>query len=345
MRHWFGNPMHIIYLTDIHDNFSGVSTVLNNTQADLYVLSGDLTYHAFGSDDNALFRFIELQEKIRLLLGEKPEPTATLELAKTAQLGDDALGLSSAEGGEYIKLAARAKAELLRKYQTLQKAILPTGKKCITIPGNYDLPLSETAVAAFDIHQKRATFDGITFAGYGSAPIFTPGIPEELAARFEESGVGSSLKSRPYDFMTAQKSDVFVLHNPAYGTLDKLARRGHCGSQGLRSAVEEMSPRLVLSGHVHEHYGLMKMGQTWFLNPSCFGSVEGIDGRQPGGYFASLVLQYSDDNVLYLREVVWKRLHGGKIDDLCQIKIDKKFRASEQVITTSEFEPMERFLL
>lgn len=337
--------MQVVYLTDIHDNFSGVSTVLNNTTADLYIVSGDLTYHAFGTDDTALFRFIELQEKIRVLAGEKPDPEATLHLAEQAQGGLKPAGLSEAEGREYLELAARAKQELLRKYQTLSKAVVPTGKKCIIVPGNYDLPLAETAIAQFSIHEKSFALEGIKFAGYGSAPVFTPGIPEELAAKFEEAGSGTGLISRPRDFMLAERPDIFVLHNPAYGTLDKLPRFGHCGSHGLREAVDEVNPRLVLSGHVHEHFGLMKLGTTYFLNPSNFGSVETIDGTQVGGYFATLQLQLADDNKIYLREVSWKRLVSGKIRDICQIKIDKKQRASETIIDAAEYNAMGKFLL
>lgn len=336
--------MQIVYLTDIHDNFSGVSQVLNNTEADLYILSGDLTYHAFGSDDEALFRFIELQEKIRTLTTDHNDPYATLNYARSAQVGASDVKLTAAEGAEYIALAGRAREELLRKYQTLAKAIIPTGRRTLMIPGNYDLPLSETAVSVFSLHEKAVEIDGIRFAGYGSAPIFTPGIPEEIAARFEEEGSGAKLKSRPRDFMLQQKADVFVLHNPAYGTLDKLHRYGHCGSQGLRSAVDEVGPRLVLSGHVHEDYGLLRIGQTFFLNPSNFGSVQTLDGEQVGGFFATINLQRLEDGQKFVREVVWKRLTKGKITDICTIRIDKKYRASEEILDEAQFSAMGPFL-
>ncbi|MFO1470925.1 MAG: metallophosphoesterase [Turneriella sp.] len=337
--------MNVVYLTDIHDNFAGVSTVLNNTTADLYVLSGDLTYHAFGTDDQALFRFIELQEKIRMLAGRNPDAGATLHLAEQAQGGLATESLSADEGAEYLRLAAQAKQELLRKYQTLKKAIAPTGKKVIMIPGNYDLPLSGTAVADYSIHENTLTLEGIKFAGYGSAPVFTPGIPEELAAPFEESGSGTKLASRPRDFMLREQADVFVMHNPAYGTLDKLPRFGHCGSHGLREAVDEIEPRLVLSGHVHEHFGLLKLGHSYFLNPSNFGGVETIEGHQAGGYFARFTLQVDIDGQKFLREVVWSRLVEGRVREICTVKIDKKQRATETVTDPAEYATMGKFLL
>jgi uncharacterized protein len=336
--------MTVVYLTDIHDNFAGVSSVLNQTEADLYILSGDLTYHCFGTDE-ALFRFIELQEKIRVLAGKSDDIQATLHFAEQAKDGLTPDALSAAEGEEYLKLAAEAHQELLRKYQTMNKAIVATQKKCFIIPGNYDIALPGTAVAPYSLHEKSETLEGIKFAGYGSAPIFTPGIPEELTVEFEERGTGNALVSKPMDFMRREKADVFVLHNPPYGTLDKLPRYGHCGSQGLRQAVDEVAPRLVLSGHVHESFGLMKLGQSYFLNPSNFGSVEAMEGKQPGGYFSTFQLQADTDGQKFLRDVTWKRLVGGSIIDICNIKIDKKQRATETVINTAEYDTMGKFLL
>ncbi|HRP69005.1 MAG TPA: metallophosphoesterase [Turneriella sp.] len=340
--------MQIVYLTDIHDNFAGVSSVLNSTEADLYILSGDLTYHCFGTDD-ALFRFIELQDKIRTLAlkagAAVSDIHATNRFAEKAKQGEIPTLLSAREGEEYLTLAQEAHQELLRKYQTMHKAIVATRKKCFIIPGNYDIELSATAVSSYNIHKKSEIVDSFKFAGYGSAPIFTPGIPQELTVPFEESDVGTTLKSQPMDFMLAEKADVFILHNPPYGTLDKLARYGHCGSQGLREAVDKVNPRLVLSGHVHESYGLLKLGSTYFLNPSNFGSVESVDGPQFGGYFATLQLQHDETGQKYLREVVWKRLVDRRIHELCRVKIDKNQRAAETVIDQAEFQKMERFLL
>lgn len=336
--------MTVVYLTDIHDNFAGVSSVLNQTSADLYILSGDLTYHAFGSDDN-LFRFIELQEKIRARSEKGTSPFDSLHLAEDIGGGLRPDLLTASEGKEYRELAAEAHLELRRKYETLNKAVVATQKTCFIIPGNYDIALEGTAVAKFNLHEKTAEFDGLKFAGYGSAPVFTPGIPEELAVPFEETGIGTKLVSKPRDFLSGANADIFVLHNPAYGTLDKLPRYGHCGSHGLRQAIDDVAPRLVLSGHVHESFGLLKLGSTYFLNPSNFGAVEAMEGKQPGGYFATFQLQVDTDGQKYLREVSWKRLIDGNIREICNVKIDKKNRATETVLDGDEYAAMGKFLL
>ena len=173
--------MNVVYLTDIHDNFAGVSSVLNQTDADLYILSGDLTYHCFGTDE-ALFRFIELQEKIRNLAlqdgASQSDTQATLRYAEKAKDGLTPDVLPAAEGEEYLKLAAEAHQELLRKYQTMHKAIVATQKKCFIIPGNYDIALQGTPVAGYSLHEKAQTVDGINSPVMAARRSSPPAFPK-----------------------------------------------------------------------------------------------------------------------------------------------------------------------
>ena len=326
--------MQIVYLTDIHDHFDEVIEVVKNEKADLFVISGDLAYRAF-DDDTDLFRFIELQEKYKRIHAEsKGEIQFITWLA--ARPRDD-------EFAEYSHLSRKADEYLGKKYSDFSTALSnATQTEIIMIPGNYDLNLAATALSIFNRHEQTVITGDIRFACYGSAPIFTAGIPEERAIDFFEKAIPGkrSVKS----FLMNAKPDVVVLHNPAYGTLDKLPRFGHCGSQGAREAIDELEPALVLSGHIHENYGLLKRGSTYFLNPSNFGSVENIDGVSPGGLYAVINLQ-KDSHGLHLRQVDWKQYTPEKTYYLCTVHIDRKLRASEMISSKHEFEAFGRFLL
>jgi hypothetical protein len=70
-----------------------------------------------------------------------------------------------------------------------------------------------------------------------------------------------------------------------------------------------------------------------------------MEGDQVGGFFATINLQHSEDGQKFVREVVWKRLVKGRIIDLCVVKIDKKYRASEEIIDEEQFAAMRSFLL
>ncbi|MGM0510299.1 MAG: metallophosphoesterase family protein [Thermoplasmatota archaeon] len=65
----------------------------------------------------------------------------------------------------------------------------------------------------------------------------------------------------------AEEGDIFVLHSPPYGFLDETSRGKHIGERGLLPIIERKSPRLVLSGHVHESRGVEDDGETIYLNP------------------------------------------------------------------------------
>jgi len=62
--------MEILYLTDIHDNLKRLRYVIRNTEADLYIISGDLIYKAFFTETK-LYEFVTLQEEFYYYLSKK----------------------------------------------------------------------------------------------------------------------------------------------------------------------------------------------------------------------------------------------------------------------------------
>lgn len=80
---------------------------------------------------------------------------------------------------------------------------------------------------------------------------------------------GSKYSSKELDEFEKMASlgDVFVLHSPPYGFLDETSHGKHIGERGLLQIIEKNSPRLVLSGHVHESRGVEDDGETIYLNP------------------------------------------------------------------------------
>jgi len=62
--------------------------------------------------------------------------------------------------------------------------------------------------------------------------------------------------------------DVIISHGPAKGILDMNIQGEHCGSIALHNRVMDINPRMVISGHIHENYGIYEIGHTKFINPS-----------------------------------------------------------------------------
>ena len=61
---------------------------------------------------------------------------------------------------------------------------------------------------------------------------------------------------------------LLVSHVPPYGTAIDCLRNGrHVGSKAIRKFIEQHSPELCVSGHMHEAKGTDTLGTTRILNP------------------------------------------------------------------------------
>lgn len=66
-------------------------------------------------------------------------------------------------------------------------------------------------------------------------------------------------------------TDVLVVHGPPYGALDRTVPAfgdSNVGSPSLREWIEDHQPRLVVCGHIHEAFGVDRIGSTAVHNVS-----------------------------------------------------------------------------
>jgi Icc-related predicted phosphoesterase len=64
-----------------------------------------------------------------------------------------------------------------------------------------------------------------------------------------------------------EDSLIVVTHQPAFGTkVDSVGER-HTGSAAIRRFIEIYQPVLAVSGHIHEAFGMDKVGKTVLVNP------------------------------------------------------------------------------
>lgn len=303
----------IIFLTDIHDSLKELKTLLEITKADLYLICGDILYYAFYDLENVL-QFVTLQEEFYSYskeINEKIDPydLATKILRNTQKDFPNEMYIKSAE---YRLLFHSAAKTMKEKYNTIEEVIQNYAHAtCFVLPGNYDIDLQYTALSKRNLHKKVMYYENLTFAGYGGAPIPTSGIPEKLAVPYLEGGKGRDFYSEPYEFFLHAQPDIMVLHNPAYGYFDKIPHYGNVGSLGIRNYLDEYSPLLVVSGHIHEDYGIFLNSKgSIFLNTSNFGTVNSIDGVREGGTFAEIYINISTKKI---NNITIKRLKGRSI--------------------------------
>lgn len=320
--------MRIIYVTDLHGALERLELLLELTNADLYVIAGDLLYNPF-YDLDSMERFYAVQREVRSWFPAGDGIALPLKLrAARSQMSAS----QRAVVDEYHELAEQARKSMLRKYRAMERIreVKPR-VPMFFLPGNYDLDLSATALAPVSLHRRAVESAAGRIAGFGGAPVFTPGIPQHLAVRFRETAMGPEGRSEPAEVLRALDPDIAAVHVPPLGILDGSPSRPY-GSWGIREFVDESERlRVLLCGHVHEHWGvrLARNGQVWVVNGGNFGPVVEATGYRRGGYFFELLL---DEKSRDVEGVLLKRLERSRIWHLADYHRDSDGRLQETVI-------------
>ena len=106
------------------------------------------------------------------------------------------------------------------------------------VRGNHDQPDALERVGAEDLHLRRVEHGGLSFAGFGGSPRYTP----EGGNQWTEEEAEQMVELLP-------AADVLVAHSPPQGVNDEPDDRAHCGSAALRAWVERHEPGWLLHGH------------------------------------------------------------------------------------------------
>ena len=65
------------------------------------------------------------------------------------------------------------------------------------------------------------------------------------------------------------KNSIILAHCPPYKAQDKIYSGDNVGSKSIRSCIESTQPKIWFCGHIHEDYGVSKIGNTLVVNCSC----------------------------------------------------------------------------
>ncbi len=128
---------------------------------------------------------------------------------------------------------------------------------------------------------NQIPIETLAVTGNIDSPDVKKGIDESKATRVELkkivkkdlSFVGCSCVN-PDEFKFLKNKElldnksVLITHIPPYKMQDKIFVGNHGGSKELREIINELKPRLVLCGHIHEDPGFTKNKDTVVVNCS-----------------------------------------------------------------------------
>ncbi|OYT29160.1 hypothetical protein B6U98_03055 [Thermoplasmatales archaeon ex4572_165] len=127
--------------------------------------------------------------------------------------------------------------------------------KVIVVPGNIDTSDVIDGIKkshADNVQQNRFEFKGVSFLGLN-------GVSDNETFSFY---------SNPVNRAVFKHIDVLMTHVPPYGFQDNIFLGKHGGSKILYEIMQEIKPRLVLCGHIHENPGYAKTKDTVIVNCS-----------------------------------------------------------------------------
>lgn len=303
--------MRIIYVADIHGSFDRVQTLLFETVADVYIISGDLIDIPFYNMDTAI-NYHQLQSYFHGLRVKMQKENMTIEdfvdeLINTPGITEE----MEEKGTRYQQYTIRARRVLQQKYKVLEN-ILATKRKSLVfaLPGNYDMDLKYTALHQRDLHLHWYDLPNLRIAGYGGAFIKTPGIPERYVVPYAGDMDVQSGLNEMHNFFKSVEPDIIVSHQPAHGIHDRVRQFGTSGSPALRQYCDNHSVLLCLTGHVHQDWGLQMSENTIYLNPSNFGEVTNLTGGvAEGGFFYSIEIKGKTVSKIIFKKLVEDRIH------------------------------------
>jgi Icc-related predicted phosphoesterase len=337
--------MRVIFIADVHHAFAQVERLLGSTEADLYLITGDLVSRAFFRYATA-WRFMELQQAMAgYRTRENLDETLDLAAQRILKSGKQHPQYSQAE--EYLALSSKAGAYLKKSYNRLEKIFASySQKKVYVLPGNYDMNLSRTALGLRDIHSKCLEFDGLRVAGLGGADVMTPGMPDHLQVSYGRGENDATFLG----FLKEARPHMLALHQPPYGFHDIIPGHGHSGSHFVRDFVDDSNVSVVFSGHHHEQWGAIYSKGIWFFNPSNFGRTLEVSGARPGGFFFDIAIENKNIEAATLRRLEKKGLFdiidyhsSGKKTETVILDEERYVLLGGKARKTTHIEPIRQF--
>jgi predicted phosphohydrolase len=151
--------------------------------------------------------------------------------------------------------------ELLAASQWLRA--LPHRHKVI-LAGNHDFCLREAGTTGPEMFEgmtylldQATEVEGLRI--YGSP--WTPKFGGEWAYQVQRGQELAKIWERIPD-----NTQLLITHGPPAGIGDLTLRGERAGCQDLLDRVLQVKPLLHLFGHIHEGYGTVRQGETWFVN-------------------------------------------------------------------------------
>lgn len=187
-------------------------------------------------------------------------------------------------GGDY---SLAGKEDYAKQLAYFEKAFCPWVRQIANtvaiyyIDGNHETfreaftNYTNDVIEKYNINNKTVTFKGKNIYGFPWTPYFYIWAFNLFDNRYQ---LGEKCDTIP------ENTDILLSHGPIYGVMDLVKEYPriwrHCGSKELALRVDKIRPQLVVSGHLHENFGVLDVDGIKYVGASM--ADENYDfSRQP----------------------------------------------------------------
>ncbi|HQO01050.1 MAG TPA: nucleotidyltransferase domain-containing protein [Spirochaetota bacterium] len=269
--------MKIIYCSNPQGSLSKIYTLLKETIADMYIISGNLLDTPFYSHD--LAHEYEMLQNTLLSRRSSDDPQPLTAFAASLSANKATPATLKNESEQYLTLTARATESIKKKYTMLEK-ILSTKPyaRIFILPGHDDINPAETDVQERSIHYTAISAAPFTIAGLGGDSFHSPSFPESLCLYNDTSKYEEAVHA----FLSETHPDIIFSHLPPSGVFKNSPR----SSESLKLYCRDNDVLLCVSGYAHDDWGLITENDTTFIHAPSFGSdINGGEHHGDGGFF------------------------------------------------------------
>jgi Icc-related predicted phosphoesterase len=142
----------------------------------------------------------------------------------------------------------------------------------IVVPGNHEFFLEQYPVPhslfrnAILLINEQVDALGLRIWGSPVTPLYAGAFG--LSSRYDRRKLYATV---PYGI------DILATHGPPYGFLDVEPPGGNAGCLELLEAVERVTPKFHIFGHIHGAYGLKSSPVTTFVNAALMGAGDRLE--------------------------------------------------------------------
>lgn len=147
--------------------------------------------------------------------------------------------------------------------------------KVIGIAGNHDFLFQDYPDLVPEMNWTYLQDSGTIYEG-----LNIWGTPWQLEFYDWAFNLNEDELKQKYDLIP-NEVDIIISHGPPFGFGDYTYNsKTNVGSKSLTDRIENIQPKLLVFGHIHEGYGQYEIGKTKLINASYYNSFQGLQPVQ-----------------------------------------------------------------